>query len=63
MTWEIKRIKRRAKAVTESEFNERLANLWEILVKTDGQFKRSQVPVKIEVRGRLSNPLLKGRGR
>ena len=57
--WEVKRVTRKFKIVTEAERNERLAGLWEILVKGSGQFERSQVPVKMETKGRLLNPLLK----
>jgi hypothetical protein len=57
--WEIKRVTRKFKVTTEIELHERLAGLWEILVQGNGQFERSQVPVKVESKGRLLNPLLK----
>jgi hypothetical protein len=57
--WEIKRVTRKFKVITEIELHERLAGLWEILVQGNGQFERSQVPVKVESKGRLLNPLLK----
>lgn len=57
--WEAKCVTRKFKVVTEVELQERLAALWETLVKGNGQFERSRVPVKVETKGRLFNPLLK----
>lgn len=61
--WEVKRVTRKFKIVAEAELNERLGVLWETLVQGSGQFERSQVPVKVEIKGRLLNPLLKRNSR
>ena len=57
--WEAKCVTRKFKVITEIELAERLAALWETLVKGSGQFERSQGPVRVETKGRLYNPLLK----
>lgn len=60
--WEIKQVTRRVKVISETEREERLAVLWETLVKEKGQFERSQNSVSRKPSCRLSNPLLKRYG-
>lgn len=60
--WEIKQVTRRMKVISEPEHEERLAAVWETLVKTKGQFTSSQNPVPRKPSCRLSNPLLKRYG-
>lgn len=57
--WEIKRVTRKFKMTAKAELEERLGRLWETLVQGSSQFERSQLPVKVETKGRLLNPLLK----
>jgi len=62
--WEIRKVTRRVKVISETEREERLAVLWETLVKEKGQFESasSQNPVSRKPSCRLSNPLLKRYG-
>lgn len=62
--WTCLRIKKCFYKITETELNERLANLWEILIKGESQFdNRSPVPVLNDTKDCLSNPLTRRRGR
>jgi hypothetical protein len=62
--WEIRKVTRRVKVISETEREERLAVLWETLVKEKGQFESasSQKSVSRKPSCRLSNPLLKRYG-
>ena len=64
--WEIKQVTRRVKVISETEREERLAVLWETLVKEKGQFESiaasSQKSLSRKPSCCLSNPLLKRYG-
>ncbi len=64
--WEIRKVTRRVKVISETEREERLAVIWETLVKGQSQFESAarnfQNSVSRKPSCRLSNPLLKRYG-
>lgn len=54
--WTCTRIIKKFKSVSEKELEQRLAELWEILVERNGQFQSSQSLVPVKSKVPLLNP-------
>jgi len=54
--WTCTKIIKKFKSISEKELEQRLAELWEILVERSGQFHSSQSLVPVKAKAPLLNP-------